>query len=786
MTFGLAFFVLNFIVYATLALTLFSITSKKDSVIFKKISKFARNIVSGCTTFSVISFILEIANVIDLSGYRFVSVVGIILGAVTFAVVTLKDKIPAKFIETAYFALRLLTVSIGLEIFVFNINSAHLLGKEYKVKTLNPAQAYVENFDVNTGKNAYGGHSSLEFKALNIPVGTIEIDGMSDKRSLTTFHFDITDETNSGSYRINPAWADVIYKNERSQNVPCNFSGKLYDLRISFDTESDEYVEIKSITLNKPIMLRFSIVRFLMLYVTAFFIYALSSKRIFFRAYSECKKDSKNCIWFITVILIAVSLFVTSMFRITDPEHSLEKDFKSESGNQITQELVDSLKNGKTTIDIPINDELVNLDNPYDWSQRDDIGYYPWDHLLYEGEYYSYYGIAPVIMLFLPYHLITDYYFPSVWAVWLFGVLGIFFLTKFYLCFADKFFKKIPASLILIGFIIMQMSTGVFLCYFTPNFYEIAQNSGFLFTTAGAYFLISSNVIGDGKIKNYRIALAAFCLSMGVLSRPTLAIYAIASLLFIYAGFKKKKASYEKGSKAKYYSPYFCCALLPFVILGSVQMLYNYARFGNPFDFGIQYSLTINDFTRAEYHTHFVAIGFFNYLFTLPSFKEAFPFFESGYPLNFNQQGYYFIATGAALGMLWRALPIIGYSKFRQAYNLSDSKDKKLYSLMIFTVCIACPFAVMFSIWESGFAARYCVDFAWQFILGALIICFIVYDKCNSSLKKHLNNLMIFSGVVSVIMNFIQVYSYIEPTNNFIVACQAKVLEFGRLFEFWR
>ena len=45
---------------------------------------------------------------------------------------------------------------------------------------------------------------------------------------------------------------------------------------------------------------------------------------------------------------------------------------------------------------------------------------------------------------------------------------------------------------------------------------------------------------------------------------------------------------------------------------------------------------------------------------------------------------------------------------------------------------------------------------------------------------------MIFSGVLSVIMNFIQVYSYIEPTNNFIVACQAKVLEFGRLFEFWR
>ena len=53
---------------------------------------------------------------------------------------------------------------------------------------------------------------------------------------------------------------------------------------------------------------------------------------------------------------------------------------------------------------------------------------------------------------------------------------------------------------------------------------------------------------------------------------------------------------------------YALCGALPLAILGICQMAYNYARFGSPLDFGIQYSLTINDFTHSEFHLNFMLL----------------------------------------------------------------------------------------------------------------------------------------------------------------------------------
>ena len=80
------------------------------------------------------------------------------------------------------------------------------------------------------------------------------------------------------------------------------------------------------------------------------------------------------------------------------------------------------------------------------------------------------------------------------------------------------------------------------------------------------------------------------------------------------------------GSLVKESAKYLACALTCYAVIGGIQMAYNFMRFGNPLDFGIQYSLTINDFTRAEYHTDFAMIGFWNFLFAFPTVRPDFPF----------------------------------------------------------------------------------------------------------------------------------------------------------------
>ena len=698
-----------------------------------------------------------------------------------------------KFAEHAAFAIRALAVCLFLEIFVFNLNMTHLYFGDYPHRVLDMTTAQTQNYNAVSKMNPENGHSVITFEGLNTPVGTLSVHGWSSKKSTMYFSVDIKDTTYSNNYRYGIASVQTIRGNKRSETVPCNFSGTVSDLQLSFDSEDGESVTIDSIEINKPIGLHFSLLRLLILFGGALIVYALAHPALLRRSYSEIRQPARNIAWGFTGCLVALALFLTNMARYQNSSHSISADLKSTYGNQISQEIVDAFEAGRVDLDLPSNPDLLALDNPYDGSQRDGVGYYPWDHLLFEGKYYSYYGIAPVLILFLPYHAITGYYFPSCWAVWLFGIFGIIFLSKFYLCFIDKFFRKIPASLVLIGLAIMQMSTGVFFNFYYANFYEIAQVSGFLFVTAGAYFLMSANVIGDGKIINWRMAVSAACLSMGVLSRPTLAVYCICALIFIYAGFRKLKGQFippekEKDAKptVKYYLPYLLCSLVPFAVIGSIQIWYNWVRFGNPLDFGIQYSLTINDFINAQYHTHFALLGIYSYILAYPNFTEHFPFMFAEGAKTFNPNGYYFLATGAAMGLLWRALPITAYCKAKHAYRLSDSPWKRLYAILIAAVCVICPFVIIFSIWESGYGTRYCVDFAWQMILGALIISFLIYSRCKENTQRHLNSVMIGAGILSLAMNFVQLWSYNPPDSLFPIDWQAKAMTFARLFEFWR
>ena len=703
---------------------------------------------------------------------------------------TRAGRLSGKHAETLSFLLRSLTVCLLIELFVFNFNAVHLFGGDYPRQTLDPQTAYTENYNADAGTNAEAGTTVLEFTGINIPVGTLSIYGESDTKSSVTFSVDIKDETQSNYYRCGIASLQAIRGNAKSKTVPCNFSGRVSDLRISFSTDAGETVTISSIEVNKPIGIHVSVIRLLILFFGCAAFWFLSD------AGRLSAKTLEPIAIGLTCCLVLFATYITNMYRYTNPEPSILADLKSTSGNQISQEIVDAFAEGRVWLSEDVNENLMALDNPYDPSQRtDDVGYYPWDHLYYNGKYYSYYGIAPVLVLFLPYYLLTGYYFPGIWAVWLFAVLGIIFLTKFYLDFTEKFAPKgTPVSLLICGLAIMQFSSGIFFTLYNSMFYEIAQASGFLCLTAGAYFMSRSNVIGKGKIRCKSLAASTACLSMGVLCRPTLAVYCVAALLFIYAGFRKKQQEYKAAAagaeppkkKLPFFLPYLLWGLLPFALIGSIQMWYNWARFGNPLDFGIQYSLTINDFTHTQYHTHLALLGLYSYLIAPPEFIERFPFWRAGEARTFDPQGFYFLATGAALGMIWRALPIAAYFRAGTAYRLSKSPDKRLHAVLLAAVCAVCPLVIIFSIWESGYGTRYCVDFSWEMVLGALLICFAVYDRCKENTKRHLVKLMTGACALSLAMNYIQIYSYVNPTMLSGTDGQARALAFARLFEFWR
>ena len=149
-----------------------------------------------------------------------------------------------------------------------------------------------------------------------------------------------------------------------------------------------------------------------------------------------------------------------------------------------------------------------------------------WDHVFYDGKYYSYYGIAPVVLLYLPYHKLTGHYCSTNLSILLFSLVGLLFLAMAYLAFVKRWCKNVSAGNIIAGMAILFSSCGIWYSVGRTLFYEISISSGFAFVALGAYFLFSSNVLSEGKVSLVRTALASLFLGIAVLCRPTLAVYA--------------------------------------------------------------------------------------------------------------------------------------------------------------------------------------------------------------------------------------------------------------------
>ncbi len=544
--------------------------------------------------------------------------------------------------------------------------------------------------------------------------------------------------------------------------LPVELTGDCSIFRISVKTQAKSSVEVTELRFNEKIPFSFSVWRIAAAVFVVWGLYALIMLPVMRKKYSDGREEFRKY----TKIIIAVSVMlciVLSFAARFDNYGRYPIDFSKTDGNQMTKELVDAFESGHLYLaEIP-SDELLSLDNPYDWSQRSKAGVTAsWDHLLYEGKYYSYYGIAPVLLLFLPFHAVTGVYFASVLAVLLFSIVGTVFLILLFREYAERFCKNITLGMLVSALLIIVFSSGIWYSLCFSNFYEIAQSAGFMFTCGGFYFLLRSNVVGGGKIRKPSLAWSSAFMSLAVLSRPTLALYCVTALVFIWFGLKKNMSDNGEKLLSKGSIKYLCCALIPYAVFGGLQCAYNFARFGSPFDFGIQYSLTINDFTQSQFYADFFNISFHNFILAFPVVKSTFPFVSSNFS-RLGANGYYFVANENAVGIFWRALTSFGLFGIVPAWKKLDRDERRKLMFLVLPVSIIAPLIIIFSIWESGYGVRYCADFFWQIVLGGTAVLFIVYDRiCVHQTKRLLRTLFPIAALLSLTVNFALLYEYCD------------------------
>lgn len=262
---------------------------------------------------------------------------------------------------------------------------------------------------------------------------------------------------------------------------------------------------------------------------------------------------------------------------------------KPEHRNQY-EVLAESILEGRIDLDYgDMDPRLLELENPYDTDLRTQEGiFYHWDHAFYNGHYYMYFGVVPVFLLFLPYRIITGtslttYHATQILtALFICGVFTLFFLLS------RKFFHKMSLSV----YLTLSAAASIMSAWYiskTPALYCTAIAAGICMEIWSMFFFVKAVWDSDGdRQSTYMGMLGSLFGALAFGCRPTVALANILAIPLFVRYLEARRFNLKLLKQ-------IAAVFAPYVVIGSLLMLYNYARFENPFEFGQSYQLTLAD-----------------------------------------------------------------------------------------------------------------------------------------------------------------------------------------------
>ncbi len=576
----------------------------------------------------------------------------------------------------------------------------------------------------------------IEITDIDEKINNIYID-FNGKKKLT-FSYDLlfTDEANK--LYLDAGERTYVNNVENSKYLKVHSSGNSSSIKIVFN-KSVKNFSLNTISINKEVPLFISNYRLFITLFVVLFILIINPKSEFYNIKFDNKKAK-----LVTIIFI-ICLTVLS-YRLTLYN---SKTKASTPTSQYVQyhNLAHALSLGHFYLDLDVDDRLLNLENPYDTNYRDSVleryEEYYWDYAYYNGKYYSYFGVVPCILLYLPVYFLTGYDLPNNIAITI--STFIFICSLFYLIYQiiKKYFKKTPYLwyMLLSTFFIFSSGIAAFVGY--PTFYNIPIILGVAFSSLSLALYIKSTTYP--KLNKKYLFLGSVCLALVAGCRPQL-LLTFGFSVIIFLPYLKTKELFSKNSIKE-----TLLFISPFIVVAAFLMYYNYARFSNPFDFGANYNLTTNDMTKRGFVFDRTLLGIFHFLFAPTGISTVFPFIQT-YEINTTYLGNT-ISEAMHGGFLFTNLICL--------LGIFSYKFKKFIASDLFKISIASIiFALIIIIADTqmaGILSRYIVDFGWLIALSTIIVILSLLNKkvLNMDLKKIIIILISISIIYNMFTFFI-------------------------------
>lgn len=498
--------------------------------------------------------------------YLFLIVTGLLIGII-FIINKLKIK------ERYKQVIKIIWIVIVLEVYVFNFNSLRLIFKKYNMVEYYKEKFEISDIEYDQTRDNYkvtGEKPIIEIKNIDEEIATVKLDIELDNTEKTlNYQIYYTDET-SKNYRELPT-KTFVTGNERSKYITCYLSGKSDKIGIIIE-KTDANFRINNIAINKNVPFEFNFIRVLVLLGSMIFVKAVLKSNTFNTPYEKSNAKQRK----ILVIIICIFQVIISWTIATS---SVENNYTI----KYDRYFVDALVNGKISLLEEPSEELANLENPYDITQRENVEYL-WDVAYYNNTYYIYFGILPALILFVPYKILTGDYLPLSVGMLLFSLIIIIKLAEIICLIYKKWFKKLNFNWLILALISVLSGSLLFWVNRRPYVYELVLTAGICFCTIGFAAMFKA-IFANDKINYKELFKGALSLSLAVACRPNLLLV---SLVFLPEIVKKLKQNIKnKENVAKF----ILTIGVPYIVVGILLMIYNYIRFDSLFEFRSKISI---------------------------------------------------------------------------------------------------------------------------------------------------------------------------------------------------
>ena len=692
-------------------------------------------------------------------------------------------------VRYAIWAVIILIACILLELFVFNYNHWHapkgpvLTASNYVKSPLAVSQA--ENSDDSApqetvGRDAEDTSGALQ-ETFNVSLGSgleqteygtflvtkadrayIQLSDIHEQVYNLYLHFidptspavyyslEFTDSANSNLRDLDEK--TVVSGIPESRYVQLHLKGKTSSLRIYFHASVGDEIHVRQIQINVPEPLILHPERIAFLWLIGMLLLLFGPRSWIYTTRLNLREGRQLIL---VIMILLINIVATNWAgKAADPqvwrELRDERDFQQKEYELYAEALLQ----GHSYLNIRPPRYLTQMSNPYDRTARDEI--VPkngekvlWDAAYYNGRYYVYFGIVPALLSFVPYRLLTGSALPT-WRAVLF-MATLLWIASFYFIYIliRKYYRKTSLGVYLLLAGTFVPAAGVIYLVTFPVVYSVPFIYGLVFTVAGLSLWIRG-FDKKGNAHRIRMALGSLFIALTLGCRPTMILTCVLAFPVFWEEIKGRRFFWpNKDSLLN-----TAAVILPFIPVGLLQMQFNKVRFGNAFDFGADYNLTVTDLTKKTYSIAKNIPALFQELVQPLHIQPQFPFI-TGIEVMTDYQGYMFIDEMIGGFFALNSLALFCFWIFRIRKRMAA---KKTFGLAVFCFVLAAVL-IELDIQVGGISQRYMIDYGWLLMLTAILAILTIMESSDYHGYYAYLKVVIVLAAVCICVNYLTVFS---------------------------